>query len=140
MATTLSVRPHRAILYGGELSGLPRRRRVDRTSQNGKVSLSFKNRRRLLLGVVSAGSRADESAPFDEMSVEKALKLLGVSEGASFDDILRAKNSILAGCKDDQNAISQVSILLFITILFELMASSYFFCLIAVALSWNVCW
>ncbi|CAK8574203.1 unnamed protein product [Lathyrus sativus] len=59
------------------------------------------------VGPVHAGSRADDSAPF-EMSVENALKLLGVSEGASFDDILRAKNSIVASCKDDQEAISQV--------------------------------
>lgn len=55
---------------------------------------------------VQAASRADDSAPF-EMSVENALKLLGVSEGASFDDILRAKNAILANCKDDQQAIAQ---------------------------------
>lgn len=54
-----------------------------------------------------AGSRADDSAPF-EMSVESALKLLGVSEGASFDDILRAKNSIVKACKDNQEAIAQV--------------------------------
>jgi len=54
-----------------------------------------------------AGSRADDSAPF-EMSVENALKLLGVSDGASFEDILRAKNSILATCKDNQEAIAQV--------------------------------
>ncbi|XP_018841505.1 uncharacterized protein LOC109006617 [Juglans regia] len=57
--------------------------------------------------LVHAGSRADDSAQF-EMSVENALKVLGVSEGASFDDILRAKNSILAACKDDQEAIAQV--------------------------------
>ncbi|KAE8671373.1 phytoene dehydrogenase [Hibiscus syriacus] len=54
-----------------------------------------------------AGSRADDSTPF-EMSVENALKLLGVSESASFDDILRAKNSIVASIKDDQEAIAQV--------------------------------
>ncbi|GAB2291913.1 hypothetical protein Dimus_026163 [Dionaea muscipula] len=53
------------------------------------------------------GSRADDSAPFD-MSMENALKLLGVSEGASFDDILRAKNSILATCKGDPQMIAQV--------------------------------
>lgn len=58
---------------------------------------------------IQAGSRADDSAPF-EMTLENALKLLGVSEGASFDDILRAKKSILATCKDDQEAISQVSL------------------------------
>lgn len=56
----------------------------------------------------AAASRADDSAPF-EMSVENALKLLGVAEGASFDDILRAKNSIVASCKDDQEAVAQVS-------------------------------
>ncbi|XP_050231649.1 protein CHAPERONE-LIKE PROTEIN OF POR1, chloroplastic [Mercurialis annua] len=55
-----------------------------------------------------AGSRAaDDSAPF-EMSVENALKLLGVSENASFDDILRAKKSVLGSCKDDQDACAQV--------------------------------
>lgn len=42
------------------------------------------------------------------MSLETALKLLGVSEGASFEDILRAKNSVLAACKDDQESIAQV--------------------------------
>ncbi|KAK1273146.1 hypothetical protein QJS04_geneDACA009662 [Acorus gramineus] len=42
------------------------------------------------------------------MSVENALKLLGVGDGASFDDILRAKNSIVASCKDDQEAIARV--------------------------------
>ena len=40
--------------------------------------------------------------------MESALKLLGVSEGASFDDILRAKNSIVKACKDNQEAIAQV--------------------------------
>lgn len=44
------------------------------------------------------------------MSVETALKVLGVSEGASFDEILRAKKSILASRKDDPNAISQVTL------------------------------
>ncbi|EPS71263.1 hypothetical protein M569_03498, partial [Genlisea aurea] len=52
-----------------------------------------------------AGSRADDSAP--EMSLENALKILGLSEGASFEEIVRAKNSIVASLKDDQRAISQ---------------------------------
>ncbi|OIV91271.1 hypothetical protein TanjilG_30493 [Lupinus angustifolius] len=52
-------------------------------------------------------ARADDSASF-EMSVENALKLLGVSDGASFDDILRAKNSILATCNDDHETITKV--------------------------------
>ncbi|KAK8567944.1 hypothetical protein V6N13_105887 [Hibiscus sabdariffa] len=54
-----------------------------------------------------AGSPADNSAPF-EMSLENALNLLGVSESSSFDDILRAKNSIVASIKDNQEAIAQV--------------------------------
>ncbi|GMH23652.1 hypothetical protein Nepgr_025495 [Nepenthes gracilis] len=57
--------------------------------------------------IARAGSRADDSAPF-EMSLENALKLLGISEEASFDEILRAKNSILATCKDDEQMIAQV--------------------------------
>ncbi|KAJ8512023.1 hypothetical protein OPV22_002457 [Ensete ventricosum] len=56
----------------------------------------------------SAGSRADDSSAPYEMTVESALKLLGVSEGASFDDILRAKNAVLASCKDDMEAAAQV--------------------------------
>lgn len=71
-------------------------------------AVSIPSRRTLATAtVVRAGSRADDSAPFG-MSVENALKLLGVSEGASFDDILRAKNSILASCKDDPQTVAQV--------------------------------
>lgn len=56
-----------------------------------------------------AASRADDSSPAPfEMTVEGALKLLGVAEGASFDEILRAKNAVLASCKDDQDAVAQV--------------------------------
>ncbi|KAJ0967876.1 hypothetical protein J5N97_024793 [Dioscorea zingiberensis] len=55
-----------------------------------------------------AGSRADDSSAPYEMSHENALKLLGVQEGATFDDILRAKNAIMASCKDDPEAVSQV--------------------------------
>jgi hypothetical protein len=56
-----------------------------------------------------AASRADDSSPAPfEMTVEGALKLLGVAEGASFDEILRAKNGVLTSCKDDQDAVAQV--------------------------------
>ncbi|KAJ6825276.1 protein CHAPERONE-LIKE PROTEIN OF POR1, chloroplastic [Iris pallida] len=55
----------------------------------------------------SSGSRADDSLPF-EMSLESALKLLGVSRGASFDEVVRAKNRIIASCDGDQQAIAQV--------------------------------
>ncbi|KAJ6792074.1 protein CHAPERONE-LIKE PROTEIN OF POR1, chloroplastic [Iris pallida] len=68
-------------------------------------------RRRRGLWASSAGPRGDDSSSTPlggEMSLESALKLLGVSEGASFDDILRAKKTILASCKDDQEAIAQV--------------------------------
>ncbi|PSS25964.1 Protein CHAPERONE-LIKE PROTEIN OF like, partial [Actinidia chinensis var. chinensis] len=116
MATALSVRPNRAII-GRDPAGSHRARRPE-TGQIGKTASSVRNDR-WWLGVVSApsrralstalfaGSRADDSAPF-EMSVENALKLLGVSEGASFEDILLAKNSIIAACKGDKEMISQV--------------------------------
>ncbi|PWZ33681.1 Chaperone protein ClpD1, chloroplastic [Zea mays] len=41
------------------------------------------------------------------MTVEDTLKLLGVAEGASFDEILHAKNVVLASCKDDQDVVAQ---------------------------------
>ncbi|KAK7280589.1 hypothetical protein RJT34_25653 [Clitoria ternatea] len=112
MAATLSVRPDR--LSAGSSFPRPPVRRFD-APPLGKPIVTVPWRgavlqiqcRRRTVGPVQAGSRADDSAPF-EMSVENALKLLGVSEGASFEDILRAKNSILANCKDDQQAIAQV--------------------------------
>ncbi|CAL5376979.1 unnamed protein product [Camellia sinensis] len=114
MATTLPVQHSRAILGPDPLG--PARSRRSETPQIGKLSVKNDRwwfgvvsapSRRALSTVLLAGSRADDSARF-EMSVENALKVLGVSEGASFDDILRAKNSILAACKDDQEAIAQV--------------------------------
>ncbi|KAL7237057.1 hypothetical protein ACSBR1_020186 [Camellia fascicularis] len=114
MATTLPVQNSRAIL-GRDPPG-PARSRQSETPQIGKLTVKNDRwwfgvasapSRRALSTVLLAGSRADDSAGF-EMSVENALKVLGVSEGASFDDILRAKNSILAACKGDQEAIAQV--------------------------------
>ncbi|CAA2991601.1 CHAPERONE-LIKE PROTEIN OF POR1, chloroplastic [Olea europaea subsp. europaea] len=110
MATTLSVRPSRAILGGDPFC--PTRTRPRRVDAPALINILKSHRytwghRHILATAVRAGSRADDSAPF-EMSVENALKVLGVSEGASFDDILRAKNSILATCKDDQETIAQV--------------------------------
>lgn len=55
-------------------------------------------------------ARADDSSAPSGMSLENALKVLGVREGASFDEILRAKSAIVASCKDDQEAIAQVLI------------------------------
>ncbi|XP_044982990.1 protein CHAPERONE-LIKE PROTEIN OF POR1, chloroplastic [Hordeum vulgare subsp. vulgare] len=58
-----------------------------------------------------AASRADDSSPAPfEMTVEGALKLLGVAEGASFDEILRAKKAVVASCKDDPDAVAQVEV------------------------------
>ncbi|KAL9417492.1 hypothetical protein AB3S75_040468 [Citrus x aurantiifolia] len=115
-AATLSVRPNR-LSPGSQIPRPPAVHHLNPTCHptplkptkselfRGLTSLS---RRTLAAsGVAKAGSRADDSAPF-EMSVENALKLLGVSETASFDEILRAKNSIVANCKDDQEAIAQV--------------------------------
>lgn len=111
MATALSVRPNRII------AGSDRPRSTGFRRPGGPVVNVLNSGRRRPWGVLftrrilgaplQAGSRADDSAPF-EMSVESALKVLGVSEGASFDEILRAKKSIIASCKDDQQAISQV--------------------------------
>jgi hypothetical protein len=56
---------------------------------------------------IHANSKADDSVPF-EMSFENALKLLGVAEGASFEEILRAKNSILDRNREDQELAAQV--------------------------------
>ncbi|KAG8368062.1 hypothetical protein BUALT_Bualt15G0006300 [Buddleja alternifolia] len=112
MATALSVRPNRSIAG----SDRPRTTYLRRPSSNPIYNVLGSGRRgpwgrlltrRILAPPLQAGSRADDSAPF-EMSVESALKVLGVSEGASFEDILRAKNSIIASCKDDHQTISQV--------------------------------
>ncbi|WJZ83466.1 hypothetical protein VitviT2T_003145 [Vitis vinifera] len=114
MAATLFLRPNRAVASAA--AGSSRPRPPARRSGSAHVATLIRTRRfgwgvsspsRRALFRTRAGSRADDSAPF-EMSVESALKLLGVSEGASFDDILRAKNSIVKACKDNQEAIAQV--------------------------------
>lgn len=111
MAATLSVRPHR-FSPGSAVPRPPVRRFHAPFIGNSIITEPWRGSLFQLTKtawppLLAAGSRADDSAPF-EMSVENALKLLGVSEGASFDDILRAKNSILANCKDDQESIAQV--------------------------------
>ncbi|CAL2279721.1 unnamed protein product [Prunus armeniaca] len=114
MAATLSVRPNR-LSAGSSFPRPPVRRPVPARLRKPDVqfepwrgSIVPSNRTLAWAAtLVQAGSRADDSAPF-EMSVENALKLLGVSDGASFDEILRAKNSIVDACKDDQEAIAQV--------------------------------
>ncbi|XP_028768078.1 protein CHAPERONE-LIKE PROTEIN OF POR1, chloroplastic [Neltuma alba] len=114
MAATLSVHPER--LSPGSAFTRPPVRVLEAAPIGKSIAKepwrgALVHSRRTLLRTVSrvqAGSGADdESAPL-QMSVENALKLLGVSEGASFDDILRAKKSILATCQDDQEAVAQV--------------------------------
>lgn len=114
MSITLSLRPDRAIFHhtSGDLH--PSARPLQ--SPHLFKLLNNVTRRPTLLNnstshrwSLSAGSRADDSSPSFQMTVENALKLLGVSETDSFDDILRAKNSILASCKDDPYTIAKVS-------------------------------
>lgn len=111
MAATLSVRPNR-FTAGSPYPQPPRRRPGPGHAGRPIRSLPWRGLSNQSIipprhKLVQAGWRADDSARSD-MSVETALKLLGVSEGASFDDILRAKNSIVAACKDDKEAIAQV--------------------------------
>ncbi|OVA15936.1 Protein of unknown function DUF3353 [Macleaya cordata] len=120
MATTLSVGANRSVIIYRNPTRPICSRSLPRRSATNKLQLKTKKKNQWMglifhprftlartTTLVLAGSRADDSAPF-EMSVENALKLLGVSEGASFDEILRAKNSILATCKDDQETVAQV--------------------------------
>ncbi|XP_051132504.1 uncharacterized protein LOC127252383 isoform X2 [Andrographis paniculata] len=112
MATPLSVRPSRTVVYSTRFGPASVRRPVQESivkaaaASGRQGSWSVLCTRRVIVAPLRAGSRADDSVP-SEMSVENALKVLGVSEGASFDDILRAKNSIIANCKDDEQAITQ---------------------------------
>ncbi|RZC44985.1 hypothetical protein C5167_037926 [Papaver somniferum] len=60
-----------------------------------------------LVVLATGGSSSDDYLPFD-MSVENALEILGVNKGSSFDDILNAKNSILASSQNDPEMVEQV--------------------------------
>eukprot|EP00270_Netrium_digitus_P004075 TRINITY_DN1494_c0_g1_i1.p1 TRINITY_DN1494_c0_g1~~TRINITY_DN1494_c0_g1_i1.p1 ORF type:complete len:347 (-),score=53.05 TRINITY_DN1494_c0_g1_i1:131-1042(-) len=51
--------------------------------------------------------QADDLPP-SEMSLEIALQILGVHEGASFDEILRAKKAVIANSDGDQERLMQV--------------------------------
>ncbi|CAM6127197.1 unnamed protein product [Calypogeia fissa] len=50
----------------------------------------------------------DDSFSTGEMTLEAALKLLGVAEGASFDEILGAKKKLVDSSAGDQDRISQL--------------------------------
>ncbi|KAH8959319.1 hypothetical protein BDL97_06G073100 [Sphagnum fallax] len=64
------------------------------------------SQRSLRLIAKANDSTADDSLP-SEMSLENALKLLGVREGASFDEILTAKKTMVDSCRGDQARITQ---------------------------------
>lgn len=74
----------------------------------------------------AAGSRSEDSSAPSEMSVESALKLLGVNKGASFDEILSAKNAVAATCKDDPEATAQVQLSLIALYIYIMIGSLFF--------------
>ncbi|KAI5065511.1 hypothetical protein GOP47_0020206 [Adiantum capillus-veneris] len=56
---------------------------------------------------VSANFKAEEPRP-PEMSMESALQILGVAEGAAFEDVIRAKSSLLSKHGGDADFALQV--------------------------------
>jgi hypothetical protein len=72
-------------------------------------------------------STADEPQS-SEMSLENALKVLGVGEGASFEEILRAKKMMMDRSGGDEEQVRQVIILLTLWVLsYELFLVCVFF-------------
>ncbi|BBN01705.1 hypothetical protein MPTK1_2g09640 [Marchantia polymorpha subsp. ruderalis] len=67
---------------------------------------SLRNRNHRFLPISAKGT--DDSLSPSEMTLETALKLLGVGEGASFDEILGAKKSLVDSCGGDMDRISQL--------------------------------
>ncbi|KAL2641429.1 hypothetical protein R1flu_009016 [Riccia fluitans] len=75
--------------------------------RNGKAGRKWGGRRNYRpLSVCAKGT--DDSLSPSEMTHEAALKLLGVGEGASFDEILGAKKSLVDSCGGDMERISQL--------------------------------
>jgi hypothetical protein len=72
------------------------------------VSLAQQQRRPAQRQPVLARASDDDAAPV-MLTIDEAYKMLGVSSVASFDQILAAKNSMLAGCKGDQERMMEVS-------------------------------
>ncbi|KAJ6797662.1 protein CHAPERONE-LIKE PROTEIN OF POR1, chloroplastic [Iris pallida] len=98
---------NRCFLHKNPTAFLQQWKSKKRSSSSSSSFLPVRPHRRRPSLRASAGSRADDSLP-SEMSLENALRLLGLSDGASFDEIVRAKNSIIASCDGDQQAIAQV--------------------------------
>jgi len=70
-------------------------------------SRDSQQQRSLRLLAKANDSMADDSLP-SEMSLENAMRLLGVREGASFEEILTAKKTMVDSCNGDQAHITQV--------------------------------
>jgi hypothetical protein len=70
-------------------------------------SRDSQQQRSLRLLAKANDSMADDSLP-SEMSLENAMRLLGVREGASFEEILTAKKTMVDSCNGDQARITQV--------------------------------
>ncbi|MCL7046275.1 hypothetical protein MKW94_025436 [Papaver nudicaule] len=77
------------------------------SSNSCRHNLARNNSKLVVLATSGAGSSSDDYLPFD-MTVENALKILGVNKGSSFDDVLNAKNSILASSQNDPEMVEQV--------------------------------
>jgi hypothetical protein len=63
---------------------------------------------------VSANSSKAEDPLPSGMTFENALEILGVVEGASFEEILRAKNNLLGKNSGDEELAIQVQALIYI--------------------------
>ena len=81
-----------------------------RYTQTPSKVLHLRQRNRLRNTKVSANSSKAEDPLPSEMSFENALEILGVVEGASFEEILRAKNNLLGKHSGDEELAIQVYI------------------------------
>lgn len=79
--------------------------------ENGAWKLAGENgqQKRCLRVIAKANDSTADEPQSSEMSLENALKLLGVGEGASFEEILKAKKVMMDRSGGDQEQIIQVS-------------------------------
>jgi len=79
--------------------------------ENGVWKLAGENgqQKRCLRVIAKANDSTADEPQSSEMSLENALKLLGVGEGASFEEILKAKKVMMDRSGGDQEQIMQVS-------------------------------
>lgn len=79
-------------------------------SENGVWKLSGESgqQRRCLRIIAKANDSTADGPQSSAMSLENALKLLGVGEGASFEEILRAKKAMMGRSGGGQDQARQV--------------------------------